>query len=150
MIQNNLNNATIYSEVYSILQCMNQMYINKIPKGCLKLIEENKSNLYNPKYDLKYPLKDQNIKRETLALLALLYLNYWCNSEEEKEGLIQQFKNNEQNYQAELKEKYKTDNIFKQKELNEKVKKETSIGVIPKEKWYQKFFNFIKRFFKKV
>ena len=42
-------------------------------------------------------------------MIALFHLNYWCNSNEEKEQLKQLFKNNEEKHQAEMREKYNPD-----------------------------------------
>ena len=71
------------------------------------MIEEEKSSTYNPQYREDQSLNEQNIKRESLSMIALFHLNYWCNSDEEKEQLKQLFKNNEEKHQAEIREKYK-------------------------------------------
>ena len=56
------------------------------------MIEEEKSSTYNPQYREDQSLNEQNIKRESLSMIALFHLNYWCNSDEEKEQLKQLFK----------------------------------------------------------
>ena len=57
-------------------------------------------------------IKEQNLKEETLALIAILYLKYICEDENEKEELKEIFRKNEEKHQAELHEKYNLDNIF--------------------------------------
>ena len=52
------------------------------------------------------------MKKETLALIAILYLKYICEDENEKEELKEIFRKNEEKHQAELREKYNPDNIF--------------------------------------
>ena len=92
----------MYSEVYSILNMLEDDYINKLPSSLANMIKEEKIASYNPQYDVTVSLDKQNIKRETLSMIALLHLNYWCKSEEEKEELRNLFKYNEENHQAEL------------------------------------------------
>lgn len=73
-----------YSEVYGILNILGQYYIEKLPENLYQIIYEEKLNNYNPAYDLNKDLESQNIKRETLAMITLFYLNYWGETEEEK------------------------------------------------------------------
>ena len=77
------------------------------------MIKEEKRQDYNPEYDSKLNLEQQNIKRETLAMIALFHLNYWCKSDTEKNELKEIFKTNEEKHQAEIREKYNPDNLFK-------------------------------------
>ena len=51
-------------------------------------------------------------------MIALFHLNYWCNSQEEKEKLKALLKNNEEKHQAEIREKYNPDNLFKNRKQN--------------------------------
>lgn len=54
-----------------------------------------------------------------MVLLAILNLNYWCDSEEEKQELLKIFsKNTEIKIQEQkiLEEKYNPDNIFKKRQ----------------------------------
>ncbi len=46
-------------------------------------------------------------------MIALLHINYWCESKEEKEELNQIFENNFVKNEREKREKYNSDNIFK-------------------------------------
>lgn len=46
----NIENAKMYSEIYSILNSMNEDDMNRIPKKCLELIENKRLDEYNPKY----------------------------------------------------------------------------------------------------
>ena len=105
----------IYSEVYEILTLMGDTFISKLPNKLFELIKKQRLDSYNPKYNLQLPLEEQNIKEETIDIIALLYLNYWCESEEEKKELKKVFQENEEKYQKELNEKYNSDNLFKNK-----------------------------------
>ena len=105
----------MYSEVYSILNMLGESYINKLPSKLFNLIETSRKADYNPKYDSTISLEKQDIKSDTVAMIALFHLNYWCESDEEKQQLIKLFNDNEKKYQEELREKYNPDNLFKNK-----------------------------------
>ena len=105
----------IYSEVFSVLNLLGDDYIKKLPTKLYSMIKEEKLNTYNPKYVAEKTLVEQNIKKESLSMIALFHLNYWCTSEEEKENLKKIFENNERKYQEELTNKYNPNNIFKNK-----------------------------------
>ena len=108
-----INRKNSYAEILEILKNMDKIYVDRIPKKLIKFFEENKSNVYDFKYNSELKLNQQNLNENTLALLAMLNLNYWCESEEHKEELIARYNENEQKYQEELQEKYNPDNIFK-------------------------------------
>ena len=137
-----------YSEVYSILNMLGEDYITKLPSKLYNLIKEEKSAEYNPQYDGTIALEQQNIKKETLSMIALFHLNYWCNSEEEKQELNNLFNENEQKYQTELREKYNPDNIFKNRNNNvENIGKERAL-IEYKEPFFKRIINKIKGLFK--
>lgn len=85
------NNEIAYTEVDTILSLMDEKYINKIPKNLRGIFKEEKSFDYKPNIDPKKSLNEQNLQRETLVILAILSLNYWCESEEEKQKLIKAY-----------------------------------------------------------
>lgn len=143
----------MYSEVYSILNMLGESYINKLPSKLFNLIETSRKINYNPKYDSTIALEKQNIKSDTVAMIALFHLNYWCESDKEKQQLIKLFNDNEKKYQAELREKYNPDNIFKNQTVNtvpnpnEQVVTETAmVGYkesvwVKIKKWFQSLFS---------
>lgn len=141
-----------YSEVYSILNMLGENYITKIPSKLYQMIKEEKSNEYNPQYDFSIALEQQNIKKEALSMIALFHLNYWCNSQEEKQELKELFKENEIKYQAELREKYNPDNIFKNRnhstQNEENIENEPVALIEYKENIFKKIINKILEFFK--
>ena len=137
----------IYSEVYSILNMLGESYIEKLPSKLYNMIKEEKSAEYNPQYDGTIALEQQNITKEALSMIALFHLNYWCNSEEEKHELNKLFNENEEKYQAELREKYNTDNLFKNRNNNaENISSEQAI-VEYKEPFFKRIINRIKDLF---
>ena len=106
-----------YCEVDIILGQMEEEYVNKVPTELRKLFKEQKRMDYSPKIKADIPLADQNLMRKTIAILAMLNLNYWCEDEKEKQDLIQMYSENDRKREEELREKYNPDNLFKKKDI---------------------------------
>lgn len=143
------NNEIVYAEVDAILSIMDEKYINKIPKKLKVMFEEGKSDDYKPKINTRKSLNEQNLQRETLVILAMLCLNYWCENEEEKETLIKEYYENDKRREDELREKYDPDNIFKNR--NKTIEEHNEYGnnklIEYKESIYRKLWNKIKSLF---
>lgn len=147
----NIKTKEIYSEVYQVLNLLGNEYIDKLPKSLFNMLEEKRDTNYNPQYTDNIPLHKQNIKKETISIMALLHLNYWCENEREKFELKQILKNNEEKYQEELRNKYNPDNIFKKynedKNVAENVIQNEVAMVEYKESILRKIINKIKNIF---
>lgn len=147
----NINTKEMYSEVYGVLDMLGENYISKLPSSLYNMIKEEKLETYNPNYDATISLDKQNLKRETLSMIALFHLNYWCDSEEEKNKLKELFKSNEEKHQLEIREKYNPDNIFKKhnqvKEIKDNIVKNENSLVEYKETFFTRFINKIKNIF---
>lgn len=143
----NRKTKEIYSEVYQVLNLLGNEYIDKLPKSLFNMLEKKRDINYEPKYTEDIPLNKQNIKNETISIIALLHLNYWCENENEKYELKQIFKNNEDMYENELRKKYNPDNIFK-KHAQEKIIKNEVALVEYKESIFKRLINKIKSLFK--
>lgn len=102
------------SEVLDILNYMDKSYVDKIPKKFKEFLEKNKSDSYIPNLDHSKKINEMNLKEKSKDILAILYMNYWCNSEQKAE-YIDLIKQNEENYLKELREKYNPDDLFKNK-----------------------------------
>ena len=142
----NIKTKEIYSEVYQVLNLLGNEYIDRLPKSLFNMLEEKRNINYEPKYTEDLPLNKQNIKKETLSIIALLHLNYWCENVNEKNELSQMFKNNEDKYQDELRKKYDPDNIFKKHIQENIIKNEVSL-VEYKESIFKRLINKIKSLF---
>ena len=79
-----------YTEVYYILQNMSEADVSKIPMSVLEVIKRNRLRNYNVTIDTSLPLKDQSLKEETKAILAILYRKFLCD-EDEREVLEKRF-----------------------------------------------------------
>lgn len=105
-----------YSEIDEFLGLLSEEQRNEIPKKLRDFFKEEKDQEYFKNIDKDIPIKDQNLKEETLAIIALLNLQYWCKDEEEKKRLQEIYAQNEKEYQDILYEKYNPNDIFKKKE----------------------------------
>ena len=61
---------------------------------------------------MSIPLKEQDINRKSLAMIALFHYNYWCETEEERKKFKNMLETNEEKHQKEMQEKYSNDKIF--------------------------------------
>ena len=104
--------AFAYAEILEILDYMEEEYVNKIPQKLIKVIKENASDTYERHLDANVPLEEQEISEKTTAILAMLMLNYWCESPEQKQELTDMFNENERKYQEELQRKYEINIIL--------------------------------------
>lgn len=144
-----IDDMIAYSEVDEILSLMEEEYVNKIPSKVLEFIKREKLDDYSPNIKADIPLTEQNLKRDTMIMLAVLNLNYWCESEEEKQEFLDELAKNEKEREA-LEEKYNPDNIFKNKINNEDTIKQNILPVeYKKENIFKKILNKISSFFKK-
>ena len=105
-----------YSEIDEFLRLLIEKKRNEIPKKLREFFKEEKDQEYFKNIDINIPIKDQNLIKETLAIIALLNLQYWCKDETEKKRLQAIYAQNEKEYQDMLYEKYNPNDIFKKKD----------------------------------
>lgn len=137
-----------YVEIIEILKHVPREMVNKIPKERIKFWKAKKDKEYVFEYDESKSLREQNIMRETEIIYANIFKEYWA-TEEDKAKILQK-------EQLELQKiedlKCSGEELFKNKEqveeTNENNVQEVGITVVEK-KWYDKFFSFFKRIFKK-
>lgn len=91
----NRDEKIAYAEVDEILNCIEESYRSRVPKKVRLFFHEERDKEYKVSIDTNKPLENQNLKRQTIVLLAMINLNYWCDSEEEKQELINELKKND-------------------------------------------------------
>lgn len=138
-----------YSEICEFLGLIGTKYTSKIPPKLLELFEANKSERYVPHINPHIPIKEQGIKEDTLTIIALLNLKYWCKEEKEKQRLKKVYIQNEKEYQKILEEKYDSSNIFQSKERINNKKTTNMLMRIETIPFHKKIWIKIKYFFKK-
>ena len=77
-------------------------------------MDKETKEIYSEVYEIL--IEEQNIKEETIDMIALFYLNYWCEREAEKQEFRKILQENEDIYQQQLKQKYNSDKLFKNKQ----------------------------------
>ena len=150
----NIKTKEIYSEVYQVLNLLGNEYIDKLPTSLINMLKEKREINYNPQYTDDIPLNEQNIKKETISIIVLLYLNYWCKNDNEISEVKNILKENENKYQVEPREKHNPDNIFSNQHRNSSIdnaQNNQELSLIDRKniKWYKKIWKTIKNFFRK-
>ena len=142
----------IYSEVYSILRILGSEYKSKLTDNTYKLIKEGRCKEYNPTYASTVSLDKQEVKKESISIIAFLHLNYWCeDNKEEKIKLREIFDKNEDKYQEKLKEQKQLERKKEQvqKDIEENIEEDQLSIVVYKKSIFSKFFSKIKKMFSK-
>ncbi len=140
---NNRKNA--YTEVYTILQNLNEEEYKKIPPEVIRAIETNRNEEYKYELEDNLELKEQTMLPETKAILFNLFRDY-LSTPEQKNKIIQMQKKERQKSELRKKQLYNT-KIFDNRTI-EKTKKNEIIEY--KEKTLERIFNKIKSFFRKI
>lgn len=160
-IQIKPDQAYAYAELLEILSFTDDSLVSKIPKKLMTIFNTYALDTYEKHLDSNLPLEDQNVSKKTAALIALLSLNYWCETEEEKSQIKAILAENEKQKQKELREKYNPENIFNNKtattteiNLNTTVEVKSNPSALPVDynnlPWYKKMFTSIKNFIFKI
>ncbi len=140
-----------FSEVYEIFKLMPQELLNKIPKKFYEIIKEERDKEYLP--NIKEPIENQKLKDETIILLGLIYRDFLCSQDEKKrlqEKDARDLKEAERILEAELREKYNPDNIFKKnREEIEPSNEEIAMIEYKEQSFLKRLFEKIKSLFKK-
>ena len=132
-----------FSEVDEVLKLMPIDLLSKIPVQFRKVISE-----------IKEPLEEQNLKKETIVILGLIYRDFLA-SPEEKEKL--QIKDAEElkRIEQEMQEQYDIENIYKKRKKRNRLsnieedQESTDLILSEKPSFLKRFFNIIKGIFKK-
>lgn len=139
-----------FSEVDEVLKLMPTDLLSKIPVQFRKVISENKDTNYN--VNIQEPLQEQNLKKETVVILGLIYSEFLV-SPEEKEKLQKEDVEELNKIEQETREQYDIENIYKKrkkgKTLNNSEDIITDLTLYKKPNFLIRFFNLIKVFFNK-
>ncbi len=141
-------------EVDEILNYLSEEDLLKIPEDIKRLIKENKDKEYVWNYDETKPLEEQNLDRDTIAILSYLNMEYLLDEEQKK--LMQQiYESNESKSEEQETKQYNVDNLFKNRKYVEdnntesNTQEEMAIVEIKKESFLKIIINKIKSIFTK-
>lgn len=137
-----------YAELLEILSFLNKKFIEKIPSKMMNIFNKNALTTYENHLDISVPIHEQNISKKTAALIAVLALKYWCETDEEITILKEIISENDKKHEEAQKELYHPDKIF---ESSKPVEEPTVIEPISNEDstqlfdynslpWYKKLF----------
>lgn len=136
-----------FCEVNEILKYFDKDILNKIPREYIENIKNNMSKSYKVMYDNTKSINEQDLKRETRAILSVIYRDYICNENVRKE-IIQKDTQELINLEEKKREDYENKEIFKHN-LNPEKTEEKSIVVIKKPNIIQRIIEKIKSFWRK-
>lgn len=140
----NENMSKAYAEIDCILKLLQSDFVERIPVKLKVFFQEKKDKEYKVNINPNISLENQQLLPETIGILALLKLSYWCENEKEKQELLKLFNNNEIEYQSKLENRYSSKNLFNNK------KQDTQISVISeKSSLKDKILKFIYKVLKK-
>ena len=146
-ISNSIRQA--YSEVDDFLELLDSQTREKVPENIRRLFKEEKDLEYIKGIDIDKAIAEQNLKEDTLAIIAMLNLKYWCEDEAEKERLISVYKKNEEKYQQLLQIEFDENLVFEKKEEINKTDEEKEILRINNKSFISVIWNKIKRIFRR-
>lgn len=153
-----------FSEVYDIINHLEENLLKKIPKSFIKIIEEQRDKTYKVNIDYSKNINEQALFRETKVILSLIYRDYIVEKDERKKLLDQENKQiqslyeiNFQKRNQKIKERMVKENLqnnnLENHALNENIlkenKKELSLLDQTQEKWYKKIIERLKKFLNK-
>lgn len=143
---NNKKYCDAMAEILYYFNGIDENEIKRVPTKLMDYFRENATKDYICNFDYNKPLKELNLKDETKALIGMVYINYICDSKEEKQKIISKLNENEAKYQEELRKKYSTENLFKNNEKKQdNIEPKTEIIEYKKDTWYRKIFTVIKK-----
>ena len=142
-----------FSEVDTLLGLIREGNRNKVPQNIRDLFQKEKDNQYIKRIEPNVPIKNQNLKRETLAIMAFLNLKYICDDDKEKQRLLRVYKDNEKRYQDEMSAKLNHLNERRNEEVASSAKEAEAENIkqpneLIKVGFFQKIINKIKSIFR--
>lgn len=136
-----------YAEIDSFIELLPRAEKEKIPSKLKQYFKDEKDKETPKKLSMDIPIEKQNLQEETWNLIAMIYLKYLCEDEEEKKELEQIYDENEKKYREEMKEKYNPEKIFKEREKQQVIQ---NLPIkVQKESFIQKIIKFINKLFHK-
>ena len=126
------NYAKAYKEVFEILKYVSKEDLEKIPNTFMQMLQKKMDKNYDFTLNSNKEFEEQEMLRETKAILAYIYVNYWCD-EKEKKIIKNKFKNDLLKEEIAKQERFSND-VFKnvkkenvQNKANSKVKEENKV-----------------------
>ena len=133
--------AKAYTEVLEILRHLSAEEYSRIPQGKIDFYKNNMDKTYNYIINPNIELSKQNISKEANAILIALFRDCFA-TERQKEILNNLLNQNQNKLENRKKEKYNSNNIFKNNYKNtisdsKNNNQETALVNVSNIKWYK-------------
>lgn len=139
-------------EVEVVLERLEERYKNKIPIEIWGYIKQNKDRTYKFYFDDNKPLENQKLNMDTIAILTYINMEYLL-EEEQKREMMRLLREDETYAEEKKKQKYKTEDLFKNRKDNQKSIDNNTNNEITLIKYkgslFRKIINIIKKTFLK-
>ena len=137
------------SETLYYLKGISEEDIKKIPDKLMEFLKLNSAKDYQCNFDYTKPLNELKLKNETRGIIAMICLNCWCETEEQKSNFIKHLSNNEDRYQEEFKKKYNIDKLIYKNDIFARDENIKIANLLPQKEnnILKKIFNYILNFF---
>lgn len=143
------NRENAYTEVYTILQELNEEEYSKIPPEILETIEENMNKEYEFMLDDELELKERQMLPETKAILFNLFRDYLATTEQ-KEKIIKMQNEERQKNELRKQQNYNVDVFQNKAKISTKpIENQDKELIKYKENIFRKIINKIKSWLKK-
>ena len=126
-----LKYSNAFTEVLEILKYISKEDYEKVPLEMIEIMEDNSSKDYFVEYNPDISLNDQNISEEAQTIIAIFFRDYWA-TPYQKERIEAKERYDLEKIEEEKREKYSTDNIFKNRQ-EETVRENTNLPIEIKE-----------------
>jgi hypothetical protein len=135
------------AELLDLLRNTEDELINKVPTNLIDIWEKQVPEDYKSKGMLtEEDWENIELAQKTKALIGMVYRNYWCNAEERK-MYDEILRKNEEKRQAELKEKYKEEDLYRPVHQEEATVDEENEMIVYKDNIIIRIINKIKEMF---
>ena len=95
MLGKQTSDSQTYSEAYAVLLALGEDYIRRIPSDVFEYIKSKSDISLMPQIDQSKGINEQGLCKRALAVIAMLKLDYLCDSEEERERFLEHLQANE-------------------------------------------------------
>lgn len=135
-----------FAEIDEIFKIMPIDLLSKIPAQFRQMISENRARDYDVR--IQEHLEEKNLKKETIAILGLIYRDFLA-SPEERDELQKRDAEELDRIEKENAEQYDIENVFSKRKnkQNEDSESSTELVVYKEKGFFRKIFNFFKNFF---
>lgn len=100
------------TEVLEILNHISREDYNKIPSDIINVLENDKDEKYDFKYDNNKTLDEQNVSKQAKIIIAIFFRDYWA-TDTQKQKILKMQKEERQKLDNEKRIKFNPDEIFK-------------------------------------